>query len=139
MADVAILIAALLFGVSHGLVVLLISCLFQMIFLGGNGWIGFIMHFIASGTLVIITGLFYGRFKNLRGLIIGIILGGLAMALIMIPMNYIFTVNFFGIPKEVFYRLIFTAIVPFNLIKSILNGLIAMVLFKALAHTANKR
>ena len=60
------------------------------------------------------------------------VLGTLAMTALMVPMNYIFTVHFFGMPKAVLDTLIWPAIIPFNLLKAGLNSAIAAVLFKSL-------
>ena len=60
------------------------------------------------------------------------VLGTLAMTALMIPMNYIFTVHFFGMPKAALDALILPAIIPFNLLKASLNSAIAAVLFKSL-------
>ena len=132
MADAPILIAALLFGTVPALVVLLVVSFIQAFLFGGDGWVGLLMHFVASGALVILVGQFYrwrGRFKDA---ILGMVLGTLAMTLLMIPMNYIFTVNVFGTPKEVVDAMLLPGIIPFNLIKAALNSLIAAILFKAL-------
>ena len=132
MADAPILIATLLFGIGPGMAVLVVVSVIQAFCFAGDGWIGLFMHVVASGALVALTGVFYQRWKNWKGLVTGLALGTLAMTLLMIPMNYIFTVNVYGTPKEVVDAMMLPGIIPFNLLKAGLNSVIAAVLFKAL-------
>lgn len=132
MADAPILIAALLFGPGPALLVLFVVSVVQSVFFGGNGWVGLVMHLFASGALIFLTGEFYKRKHRFLDAIIGMVLGTLAMTALMVPMNYIFTVHFFGMPKAAVDAIMLPAIVPFNLLKASLNSAIAVVLFKSL-------
>ncbi len=138
MADAPILIAAMLFGTIPSLLILFAVSVIQAFLFGGNGWVGLVMHFVASGALVILVGQFYHRKHKLSEAIIGMVLGTIAMTVIMIPMNYIFTVNFFGTPKAVVDAMMLPGIIPFNLIKAGLNSLITGVVFKALLPYVSK-
>ena len=59
MADVPILIGTLLLGTVPGLMILLLVSVIQMLLFSADGWIGLVMHFVASGALVVLVGLFY--------------------------------------------------------------------------------
>ena len=63
-------------------------------------------------------------------MIAGLVFGSIAMTLIMVPMNYIFTVNFFGVPFDAVNDMMLPVIVPFNLIKALANSAIAFAVFK---------
>lgn len=133
MADVPVLIGALLFGTLPGLLILLVVSLVQAFVLGVNGWVGFVMHFVASGAMVVLVGEIYRRKPGLPRMAVGMALGSLAMMLVMIPMNLIFTVHAFGVPHEVVMALMLPGIIPMNLIKSATNCILAGILFKALS------
>ena len=61
-ADVPVLIGAMMLGPVSGLVTLLAVCLIQALTVSAaSGWIGFMMHFIASSVLVLISSLIYKR------------------------------------------------------------------------------
>ena len=61
-ADVPVLIGTMLFGPSAGLVILLITSAIQAITVSSSSHIiGFIMHFCASGVLVLASGLMYKK------------------------------------------------------------------------------
>ena len=100
MADVPILLGAYLLGPVSGLGILLVVSIIQAFMLGGNGIIGLIMHFVATGALVVISGLIYRACKQKTwGLLLGLIVGSLAMTLVMIPMNFFFTPILFGVDQ----------------------------------------
>ncbi len=61
MADVPILIAALVFGTVPALVVLFLVSTIQAFLFSPDGWVGLVMHFVASGALVVLVGEFYKR------------------------------------------------------------------------------
>lgn len=129
-ADVPVLIGTMLFGPGAGLLILAVVSVIQGITISAaSGWIGILMHFCASGMLVLVSGLIYRKFKTIWSLIIGLILGALAMTAIMIPLNLFFTVRFMGAPYEFVKSLLVPAIIPFNLLKAGLNSIFAGILF----------
>ena len=84
MADVPVLIGTLLYGPIPGLLILLVASLVQAFILGINGWVGFVMHFVASGAMVLLVGILYDRKPSLTGMTVGMALGSLARTLVMI-------------------------------------------------------
>mgnify|MGYP002409772654 CR=1 FL=1 len=138
MADVPILIGTLFFGTGVGMSILGIVCLIQAFALGGDGIVGFIMHFCASGILVLVAGYIYGKRGNLKSLFWGLLLGSLGMTALMVPLNLIFTVHFYGVPQDVVVASIWPVVIPFNLLKAGLNSIIAGVVFKALSPVYSK-
>ncbi|MDR1002518.1 MAG: ECF transporter S component [Oscillospiraceae bacterium] len=138
LADSVIILATLILGLPAGLTILFAASAIQAFLFGGNGWIGLVMHFAGSGALIACIGLFFRKKRKFKFLIIGVLVGAIARTAVMIPMNRIFTVNFFGVPLEQFYSLIVPAFIPFNLTQSLLNGLLAILLYKALSPISNK-
>ncbi len=133
-ADVPILIGAFMFGPAAGLIITVLVAVIQAILLTPEGgWVGLVMHIIATGTLVMVAGTIYKRFHTLKGAIIALIAGSLSMTLIMIPSNLFFTVQFYGYPYDAVKALLLPAIIPFNLIKSFANSLIVLLIYKPLS------
>ncbi len=130
-ADIPVLITAFAVGPISGMAVLFVVSLVQAFLLGGNGIIGFVMHFAASGFLVLISSLIYRRKKNLSSLIIGLALGSLVMTAAMIPLNIIFTPILFSTPVEAVVKLVIPVLIPFNLIKSVANSVISFAVYSA--------
>lgn len=132
MADVPILIGTLMLGTVPGLIILFMVSVIQMLLFSGDGWIGLVMHLVASGVLVVLVGQFYKRRRKMRDAIVGMVLGVLAWTAVMIPMNLILTVEFLGTPRQVVLDMLIPAIIPFNLLKGGINCVIAGLLYQAL-------
>ncbi|MDO5112568.1 MAG: ECF transporter S component [Clostridia bacterium] len=131
MADVPILIGTFLFGPWWGLMLTFTVSLLQWLLVSpASGWVGFLMHFCATGTNVLFAGFIYHRNHTIRGAILGMLVGAAAQVLMMIPLNLIFTVHFNGAPREAVVAMLPTVIIPFNLIKVGLNGLLTFLLYK---------
>jgi len=129
--DVPALIAAFLFGPGAGIIVTLIVSLIQaMTVSAGSGWIGALMHFVATGTMVTVAGIIYERIHTFRGAIIALIVGSISMTLVMIPLNLIFTTKFMNVPVEAVKAMLVPVIIPFNLIKSALNSVLTVFVYK---------
>jgi len=130
-ANVPILIAATLFVPLAGLSALSVMAAIQAFMLGGNGWIGFTMHLAASGTLALVFGLICRHKSDTRRLITASVAGTILQTLVMIPMSYVFY-PLFGMPTAAVDAILFPYIIPFNLIKSAGNAVLAVVIFSAL-------
>lgn len=131
MADVPILIGTFLYGPWWGLALTGVVSVLQWLLVSPQSlWVGAAMHFCATGSYVIATGLIYRYNRSRKGALIGMAVGSALQTLMMIPMNLIFTVHFFGVPKETVIALLPTAIIPFNAIKTVANSLITFLLYK---------
>lgn len=132
MADVPILLGGMLYGTIPGLLILLVVSLVQAFLLGGNGWYGLVMHMAASSVLVILVSVLYRRKERFSHALLGMVLGTLGMALVMVPMNLWLTPLYMGAPREAVISLLIPAIIPFNLLKAGINCVLTAILFKAL-------
>lgn len=130
-ADVPVLVGTFLYGPMSGLIIALVMALVQAFTVSAqSGWVGLVMHMIATGTLVLVSGIIYKRIHTFKGAIISLVAGCIGMTLISIPSNLIFTVIFLNVPVDVVKGMLLPAIIPFNLIKSVGNSIIVMVVYK---------
>jgi len=132
MADVPVLLATFALGPIAGLEVLAAVSLLQAFLLGGNGLVGAVMHFLASGTFILVAYFIYNKGRSIKSMLLGLLLGTLAMAAMMVPLNLIITVNFYGQPIETVKAMLIPIIIPFNLIKAGLNSIIFFILYRVL-------
>lgn len=139
--DIPILIAGFAYGPLAGLAVTLVSSLIQGLTVSSavGGWVGVLMHFIASGTFVSVTSLIYKRKHNRIGAVIGLLAGVLSMTAIMIPANLIITPAFYGTPIDVVQSMLLPIIIPFNLIKAGINAAVTLIIYKPLSKFLIKR
>jgi len=132
-ADIPIFITTFLFGPLSGLVLTFIVCVIQGITVSFNsGPIGIAMHFVATGSFVLVAGLIYKYKSNAKGLIIGSICGVLVMTMMMVLWNLILTPIYTGFPRQAILDIMWPAIIPFNLIKATSNAIMAAAVFKIL-------
>ncbi len=132
MADVPIILGALIFGPFWGLILTLVVCIFQGIVLSSNSGIwGILMHFIASGTYVVVAGAFYRRGMSKKNPL-GLLIGTITAVAIMMPANIVITPIYTGAPRQVIIDMILPTLLPFNLIKFAANSIIAYILFNKL-------
>lgn len=130
-ADIPILIGTFAFGPWQGLVLTAVVSVLQGVTVSaGSGPIGILMHFLATGALVLTAGLTYKAKKDREGAVLGLFLGSLAMILIMIPLNLFFTTRFLGVDKEVVRAMIVPVILPFNALKAGINAGVTFFVYK---------
>jgi len=137
--DIPILIASFALGPIFGIAMTFVVALLQAIIFNANdGWFGFIMHFLATGTFAIVASLIYKRMNNLKGAIIGLVCGVIAMTIIMSISNLILSPIFYGMPRQAVIALLPTAIIPFNLIKAGLNSVFIAIIYKSVINLIKK-
>lgn len=129
-ADIPVLIGAMMLGPVSGIVTLLAVCLIQALTVSASsGWIGFVMHFIASSVLVLTASLIYKKKQTTASLVIGLVIGSIAMTAVMIPLNLVFTGIFLGAGVETVVGMLMPAIIPFNLLKAGINSVVTFAVF----------
>lgn len=133
-ADIPILIGTFAFGPVAGLLITVIAAVIQGVTVSaGSGFYGILMHVIATGTFVAVAGGIYNRKKTRASAALGLGCGVLAMTVVMVAANLIVTPLFLGMPVSAVKGLILPFIIPFNLIKAGVNGVVTFVLYKAVS------
>lgn len=136
--DIPILIGGFMMGPGVGLIITLITSVLMALLTGQGGPIGALMHFLATGAFVATSSLVYIRNHTRKGALLGMALGGLAMTLIMIPANLIITPIYMGAPIEAVLKLLLPAIIPFNLLKALINSAITFIIYKTVVNFLRK-
>jgi riboflavin transporter FmnP len=67
-------------------------------------------------------------------LIMGLVLSCALMLVTAIGMNLVITPIYMGVPREAVIGLVVPAIIPFNIVKAVINSVLGFVLFKSLGH-----
>jgi len=130
--NVFLLIGSFKLGPKLGVLMCFITAILFALITGQGGPYGALMNFLATGTLIFVSSQIYLLNHTKRGAILGMILGTLAMTLIMIPANLIITPIYTGWEKEVVGKMIIPVIIPFNLLKGIISGVLTFILYKRL-------
>ncbi len=144
-ADVPILICSWLFGPVYALVSLLVVCVIQSITVSGtSGLIGFFMHFLSSGLLIIILSLFKKPIVKTKGIknilfrILASIAGIMGVIAVMIPMNIWQASIFMNMSAREFAESFLWVCIAFNAIKAGSNVIIYNILSPQLLKVYNK-
>lgn len=138
-ADIPVLIGSMLLGPVSGIIVLLAVCIIQAITVSASsGIIGFFMHFIASSVLVLTASCIYKKKKSTAGLVAGLVIGSIAMTIVMIPLNLVFTGIFMGAGTQTVIGMLIPAIIPFNLLKAGINSAVTFAVFLPISKVLRK-
>ena len=134
-ADIPILIGTFAFGPLAGLVLTVVTSVIQGLTVSsGSGLYGILMHVIATGVLVVVSGSVYRRRKTRIMALVSLICGMAAMAVVMMGANMVITPLFMGVPAETVWSLM-PFIVGFNVIKAgiRINGGVTFILYKQIS------
>jgi riboflavin transporter FmnP len=132
-ADIPILVA-----LSHSpcpsiIIAVVASAVQELTVSAQSGPYGFVMHVIATSTLVIVSSVIY-RIKHTRsGAAVGLLSGTVAMGLIMMLANHFVTPLFLGVPASAVDPILLPIILPFNLIKAGANSIITFFVYKSIS------
>lgn len=137
-ADIPIFIGTFAFGPMAGLALTAVVSFIQAFVLGGDGLIGFFMHFVATGTFVLVAGYIYKRNKTRKNAVLGLICGTIIMTVSMLLWNLIITPIFLGVPREAVIAMLATVILPYNLLKAGINAIITFLTYKSIARYLHK-
>lgn len=128
-ADVPILVCSTLFGPIYGLATLFVVCLIQALTVSASsGIIGFLMHFLSSGLMILTIYLLRKKFSGLKGVLVSSLCGVIVVVIVMIPMNIWLASAFMHMDAISFIKGFLGVCVAFNFIKAGANVLIYNVI-----------
>lgn len=132
--DVVLLIGAFIYGPIAGVSMSFVVCFLEMITVSEDPLYGFIMNFIASAAFILPAATLYHRRRTMKGAIAGLGLSVVAMTVVMLLWNYIITPIYMQTTREAVVGMLLPIILPFNLIKSILNASLVLVLYQPITN-----
>ena len=136
--DIIITIAGFIYGPLSAFLVSFVVTLIEMVTVSETGWIGAVMNLLSTVSFACLAAFVYKKNRTLKGAVIGLLLGVVAMVIVMLLWNYLLTPIYMGYPREAVAAMLPTVFLPFNLIKGGLNAAITMILYKPLVITLRK-
>jgi riboflavin transporter FmnP len=131
---VPIFIGAFAFGVTPGLAIAAVVCVVQGVTVSAaSGPIGIIMHFVATGSFVLVAGLIYRKNKTKKTAVIALLCGVVTMTIMMALWNILVTPLYMGVPRDAVIAMLLPVFIPFNLIRGLINATITFLLYKRIA------
>lgn len=125
-------ITGLAYGSGAGIVVGIVCALVHAA-ISGN-WVGAIMNIIVAIAFVLPSAAIYNHNRTFKNGVIGLVVSSIVMIVAAIVGNLIIDPAFYGIPFETVVMLTPIAILPFNIIKAIVNSLLTGVIYKRISN-----
>ena len=134
-ADIPILIGTFLYGPWAGLALTVVVSVIQGLTVSAqSGIIGIVMHLLATGAFVLVAGGIYQRHKTIGRAVVSLICGVVAMTIVMVGCNLVFTPIFLGQAMGDVVAMLLPVIIPFNLLKAGINGIVTFVVYKPIGN-----
>lgn len=137
LGDTVVILASFIYGPLSGVGISAISSLISFLYSGTGPW-GLLMDFVSSATFSFVASFIYSRRKSFNAAIVGIYTAVVAVTLVMVPMNILVTPLYTGAPMEYIIGLLVPLLVPFNFTKAMLNGGMALILYKPLVRAMRR-
>lgn len=134
--DVPALMAALIFSPLAGVIVIAIKNFLYFV-IGGGDPVGVWANFFAATMFILPVAFLYHRYKGVKSIVSGLVVGTIIMAVGMSVLNYLVILPiyawFMGMEEMKFASVKWAAVVfgilPFNVVKGIIVGLLFVPLF----------
>lgn len=143
--DVPAMIASLIFSPLAGVMVIAIKNILYLAVSGSSDPIGVSASFIAGVLFVLPISMIYHKYKGVKSVITGAIIGTVMMAIGMSILNYFFILPAYGwfmgwdIDDQYKWITVIGGILPFNLIKGTIVGILFIPLFIRLKSWIEKK
>ena len=136
--DAVIVIASFIFGPMTGVIISLLVSFIEMISISTTGIYGFLMNVVSTCAFVVPAAWLYKKDHSQKGAVLGLGLGVVLMAIVMVVWNYIITPFYMGVPRKVVAGMLASVFLPFNLIKGGINAALTLLLYKPLVGALRK-
>lgn len=132
--DVPTLIGGFALGPIAGVITVVLKNLINLLLNGTDtAYVGELSNIIVGSTFVLASSLIYQRKRTFKYAVIGLIVGIIAMTILATLSNYFFIFPLYGMPVESF-KWLAGLVIPFNLIKGVLNALVTILLYKSISN-----
>ncbi len=136
--DIIITLGGLIWGPLTSFIVSVIVSMIEMVTISENGILGCIMNIVSSCSFACTAAVIYKKKRTLKGAVMGLVAGSLAMVLVMMLWNYLIAPIYMGYPREAVAKLLVPAFLPFNLLKAGLNAGFTFLLYKPITTALRK-
>ena len=126
--DAVITLCGLYFGPLAALFISVTVPLLELFTVSDTGIYGLIMNILGSAAFSLTVSLFYKWRKTLFGAVMGLLSGVLLMTAVMVLANLLITPYFMGTTVATVRGMIPTLLLPFNLLKVIINDVLVFLL-----------
>ena len=130
--DAILVVASFIYGPYAAVAMSLIISLLE-ISISETAVIGAIMNFVSSATFAGTASFIYKRRRTFNGALVGLFTSVALTTAVMMLMNIFITPFYMGVERSVVISMLPTVLLPFNFAKTLMNGAIAMLIYKPVA------
>lgn len=139
-SDVPALLAGLIFSPAAGVLVVFLKNAMYFVIKGATDPIGIPANFIAGTLYVFPVAYLYHRYKGVKSVVVGLVIGTVAMASIMSILNYLVILPAYSwvmgiddwVTSTAKMATVMGAILPFNFLKGIIVSILFIPMFMKL-------
>ncbi len=131
--DTIIALSGLYFGPLAALTLSLLVPLLEFITVSDTGVYGLLMNFLGSAAFSVTAAVIYRYKKSFAGALIALFSAVAALVAVMLTFNLLVTPHYMGVTVAEVQALIPTLLLPFNLIKAILNMGFVLLFYKPIS------
>ncbi len=136
--DAIICFSGMLLGPGYAAAEALVVSTVEMLTVSTTGPLGWVMNVVSSMAFSLTGCLFYRRFRKFWSAIAALALSVLAQTSVMMVMNLLITPIYTGMSVSQIANMIPKLLLPFNLLKSLLNASLVMAIYKPLSVAIKK-
>jgi riboflavin transporter FmnP len=120
------------YGGGAGIIVGIVSALIHGIVLGD--WVGALMNIIVIIAMVGPASAVYRRMHSFKGAAVGLCLSVIVTVAAAIASNLVIDPFYFGMPFEAVAALVVPVLLPFNIVKTVLDSVLTLVVYKSISN-----
>lgn len=136
--DSIIVIAGFIYGPMTSVIISVIVSVIEMFFGSSTGVYGLIMNVVSTCSFAVPAAIIYKKAHNMKGALIGLLVGMISVTAMMVLWNYIITPFYMKMDRAIVAAMLPTVFLPFNLIKSGINTGLTLILYKPLVTALRK-
>ena len=128
--DCILSIGGFLYGPIFGVLSVILVSFLEMVTFSQTGPIGLLMNIVSSAAFLLPSALYYKKDRSLKGAIIGLSLSVVITSGVMLLWNWVITPFYMNVPRTVVASMLLPLILPFNALKSAVNAVLSVLLYK---------
>lgn len=95
---------------------------------------GALMNLLVVIGFILPSALVYKKIHTLKGAVIGLLLGIVFAVIMAVLGNLVVTPAWLGVPLDAVVAMIVPILIPFNLLKGLLNAILTLIVYKAISN-----
>ncbi len=136
--DAVMTVGSMFLGVPAGAIMSFLVAFIEFISVSDTGIYGFVMNFSSSAVFACTAAAVYRRKKGINSAIIGLFYSVALTTVFMLIANIVITPFYTGLKTEDVVAMIPSLLLPFNLVKGVMNAALVLLLYKPITTALSK-